>query len=998
MECYIKVPKMTDLFTEISSREKSKQLLSSMDEIFASIFNYVNKLVNLMRPRKRLIIAIDGVAPRAKMNNQRQRRYHAARSNKSLNEFLTNELNTNPGVISFKNNSISPGTEFMFDLIDKIKFFIVRKLHEDDNWKNLEIVFSGGDVPGEGEHKIMDWIRGWKQSPDYDINESHCVYSNDADLIFLSLSLHLPKMMILREVMEWNDSDVNSATNRETQEVQMELLYINLIREYMNLEFRRDFTKYTHTFDIERIIDDFILIAFFIGNDFLHQLYCMNTKRGNFDEIIEVFKKVLPTLGGYFSDKGEINWRNFLVFLKEIQFIEVKMIETTYEEMRMSLKKTVRNQSILFYKTDELEFGEDYSAHQHGRKDSNSDFDGEAHDSGKEDDMNRALEEEAKSFSNSDSSPEDKYTKLDQDRGLRKMNRKYEIEMQLYFKKIRTESEFISKLLTSFKSGNLERINESKVEFYSRYFGISNLDSLDDIVMNYIKGIQFVMYYYFHGIPSWTWYYPFFISPFLSDFTRVMEKYLDQITVNFPKDHPYNPYDQLAYILPRQSLGLLPNAYAEHLINDPRSAMYYPENLNEFEPFDGIHDYQWIAKLEQFDDKLMKDVLTSVDTSKMSQVEIGRNSPGTELIYKYDPKAAPLKVKSLIKGLPDFEDTISVTPFSTEKQYPFDPKKMSYSQAGEELNDGFPSLHSVPGIEGYLATISSKGPPYSRLVLKIYGTSRPHPTIPYQKHVFYDFPFKKIGFINSVVTKTEVVTTGTLPPEVVNAIADKKKAKAPEDVHKTVLKTSLGDLYYQKGVDYDCDSFPEVFYSLESRKSAWRTATDAQGSIVYEFSQVADVYPEGMLFPFVPEELKTMDVVTKFPTKENEIFLPGLNIVSLFNGDLLKISDPQPKADIANIYADLIKPNNNLSREVTTAQDLLENDWMAVDEKFLADLGLYPQEIWMLYGVLDSMVIRTDSSKTSCLILGANFDIGLRYFKVQSTTERNMLIVIDLIR
>lgn len=77
------------------------------------------------------------MAPKAKMNNQRQRRYHSTRSNKSLNEFLTDELNTSPGVISFKNNSISPGTEFMMELIDKIKYFIKRKIYEDDNWKNV---------------------------------------------------------------------------------------------------------------------------------------------------------------------------------------------------------------------------------------------------------------------------------------------------------------------------------------------------------------------------------------------------------------------------------------------------------------------------------------------------------------------------------------------------------------------------------------------------------------------------------------------------------------------------------------------------------------------------------------------------------------------------------------------------------------------------------------------------------------------------------------------
>jgi 5'-3' exoribonuclease 1 len=90
------------------------------DEIFRAVTNYINYLVNHMKPNKRIFIAVDGVAPRAKMNNQRQRRYHSAKSNKDMNDFLVNTLQTEPGVISYKNNSISPGTEFMMTLIEHL--------------------------------------------------------------------------------------------------------------------------------------------------------------------------------------------------------------------------------------------------------------------------------------------------------------------------------------------------------------------------------------------------------------------------------------------------------------------------------------------------------------------------------------------------------------------------------------------------------------------------------------------------------------------------------------------------------------------------------------------------------------------------------------------------------------------------------------------------------------------------------------------------------------
>lgn len=111
-----------------------------MNEIFISIVNYVNFLINHVKPKKRIFIAIDGVAPRAKMNNQRQRRYQSAKANKHLISFLQDHLETSPGVISFKNNSICPGTDFMMDLIDNIKVFILKKLQEDEQWRKVSPV------------------------------------------------------------------------------------------------------------------------------------------------------------------------------------------------------------------------------------------------------------------------------------------------------------------------------------------------------------------------------------------------------------------------------------------------------------------------------------------------------------------------------------------------------------------------------------------------------------------------------------------------------------------------------------------------------------------------------------------------------------------------------------------------------------------------------------------------------------------------------------------
>ncbi len=986
----------------------------SMDEIFASIFNYINFLVNHMRPKKRLFIAIDGVAPRAKMNNQRQRRYHSAKSNKSLNEFLTEQLDTDPGVMAFKNNSISPGTEFMMELIDKIKFFVQRKIHEDDQWKNIDVIVSGGDVPGEGEHKIMDWLRGWKQSKDFNINESHCIYSMDADLIFLSLSMHLPKMMILRETMTYSKNHVNSATKRSTEEQQLEILFINLLREYMELEYKKDADKYTHEFDIERIIDDFILIAFFIGNDFLHQLYCMSTKKGNFDEIIEIFKSTLPTLGGYLSHHGEITWPNFAEFLKKIIKLENKMIESTLELMKDYLSETKQNKQSLFVDEEEAdqydepadEDEEEYAAIKKKHKKSEFEEDDDPDDSNNVDDLTKQYEESPsnETFANPDETFFDKRNESPSmkkdETDLKILDKNYELEYQLYYKKIKTEVEFISDIVAGLKSNNHAEIAAKKLKFYIKFFNIKSMDDLDKICFDYIKGLQFVMYYYFHGCPSWTWYYPYFMSPFLSDLITVVAANANKIKNIFEEAEPYKPFDQLAYILPRASLGLLPKIYEEKLLGDERTARYYPKQLTDFEPFDGIHDYQWIAKLELFNDKEMKEVLENIDLDSLAIEELRRNCRGTEEIYSYDREAKYIKVKSLVSGLPDFEEKIKIKKMNLKNMYPFDPKLVDYESVSKvDIDCGFPSLRFIKGVEATLQEVNKKAK-YKRLILKL----QPDLVNPerqyggYKGYVFYDYPFKKIGYINTAVEAGGFYPMGNLNSREVEDIIEEKRLSPsrPYDVYRTVANECTKNLYHEKGIDFIAKGDRETFYELEKRKSAWRTALDPSGKIIYEFDYVRDLYPHGLLMPFNLEESDKLVKQFHYPTKESELFAYGTDCVSLYNGDLFTISK-KPPTD-TSVFGNVYKPNHNQSKEVFNGSELLEEDWRLINESVLKELGLEYNQAFVLYHLIDSCIIRTDASKTSSLILGQLFDIGLRFVKFIGQPESRFMVVTDLVK
>lgn len=290
-------------------------------QIFLNVFEYVAHIFDTIRPQKIFFLAVDGVAPRAKMNQQRARRFRAALDAEEVKKKAIAKGLEIPAEAAFDSNCITPGTPFMQKLQEQLQYFINKKISEDSSWQKVRVILSGHDVPGEGEHKITDYIRRSKSQPGYDPNTRHCMYGLDADLMMLALVTHEPHFALLREEVVFGRTRKTGITRVDQQTFY--LFHISLFRDYLDQEFKSLREHLDFPYDLERIIDDYVLMCMFIGNDFLPHLPGLEINEGALSHLFKIYKEVLPGLGGYMNESGTLNMKKCQIFLEKLEEIEV---------------------------------------------------------------------------------------------------------------------------------------------------------------------------------------------------------------------------------------------------------------------------------------------------------------------------------------------------------------------------------------------------------------------------------------------------------------------------------------------------------------------------------------------------------------------------------------------------------------------------------------------------------------------------------------------------
>ncbi|XP_034555130.1 5'-3' exoribonuclease 2 isoform X5 [Notolabrus celidotus] len=603
------------------------------DEMMVAIFEYIDRLFNIVRPRRVLYMAIDGVAPRAKMNQQRSRRFRASKESVELSEEksrIREEVIGRGGYLPpeeikerFDSNCITPGTEFMDNLAQCLRYYVADRLSNDPGWQNVTVILSDASVPGEGEHKIMDYIRRQRAQPHHDPNTHHCLCGADADLIMLGLATHEPNFTIIREEFKPNKPrpcGLCGQTGHEIKDCQgtarekqgehdefadsmpaseQEFIFIRLcvLREYLARELTM--ASLPFEFDFERSVDDWVFMCFFVGNDFLPHLPSLEIREGAIDRLVRIYKDVVHKTGGYLTENGYVKLERVELIMQAVGVAEDNIFKKRKDDdegfkRRMKEKKKrmkAEQQGPAYLTTGQ------FAPQALGRRDRPEAVQNARHQA-----FDMRMQSNKSSAGPSDSTD---------GRGVKRKAEDSDSE---------PEPEDNVRL---WEEGWKQRYFKTKFDV-----DVSDDDFRKKVVKSYVEGLCWVLRYYYQGCASWKWYFPFHYAPFASDFKDIKEMFTD-----FEKDtKPFNPLEQLMGVFPAASGNFLPETWRT-LMSSPESSIidFYPDDF-AIDLNGKKYAWQGVALLPFVDERRLRAALAEV-YGDLSPEEVKRNSLGSDILF-----------------------------------------------------------------------------------------------------------------------------------------------------------------------------------------------------------------------------------------------------------------------------------------------------------------------------------------------------------------------------
>jgi 5'-3' exonuclease len=341
-------------------------------------------------------------------------------------------------------------------------------------------IISCSDEVGEGEHKIFEYIR---EEPIYHKETNTVIYGLDADLIMLTLN-HLyisDNLYLFRETPEFIKSIDNTLNPNELYLLDIPEFGKSIIQEFSNasVSVETELIASIENKNYKSLINDYIFLFFFLGNDFLPHFPALNIRTNGIDLLMNAYKMMLNTKKLSLTSDGHIIWKNVRILIDYLSKHELAYITKEY--------------------------------------------------------VNRAKFRNNNNYNNKTNTLENNINQLP------------------------STDRIVEQYINPSETG-------WEVRYYRALFDIQITDEKrKEICINYLEGLEWTFKYYRAGCVDWRWTYKYDYPPLLVDLIKYIP-YFDTDLLKVTEPTPVTPMVQLAYVLPKASLGLIPNAIGAHLL------------------------------------------------------------------------------------------------------------------------------------------------------------------------------------------------------------------------------------------------------------------------------------------------------------------------------------------------------------------------------------------------------------------------------------------------
>jgi 5'-3' exoribonuclease 2 len=399
----------------------------------------------------------------------------------------------------FDSNTITPGTEFMFEFSQLLQFLIDQKMKSEPRLKDIRLILSDSTVEGEGEHKIMNFIKKQRTHTSYDAHTTHCLFGSDGDLIVLALVTHEPNFYIMKEQPGFihNNNNKNSQStfridntvgkgkDSDSLKQKVEFISIQAIRDYLSMKIMRSLPKEMQ--NLEKVVDDFVFTTLLAGNDFIPTSPYLKIKDGDMDCLINSYVSSSFHRKRHLVDGHIFNHEAIETFLIHIGKEERRLVECPQH---------LRTKNKMFSRGMEIEDENKTVVEKYCLK------------------AGRLIDKSGISMEEVNYIRKEFNDELVKHRDLREEEKSLET--------------MLSEGIPDYDTPDCIEYGKVRKNYYSTKFGILDEEEeeereealvtpITEISRRYFEGLLWIYTYYYGECPSWTWFYPYHYAPFISD-------------------------------------------------------------------------------------------------------------------------------------------------------------------------------------------------------------------------------------------------------------------------------------------------------------------------------------------------------------------------------------------------------------------------------------------------------------------------------------------------